>query len=160
MNTNEAYDLKTDTWMERGSMPTNRHHLTSAVIHGKMYVIGRKGYRQKPSINIGTNEASDPKLNKWNTLESMPTSRSGLSAVSVEDQIYVFGGEYPFDEEPKRTFNNTEIYHPTTDTWTSGTPLPIARHGLAAAAINETIYVIGGGPEPGLTYSHLNEISR
>ena len=57
-----------------------------------------------------------------------------LSWMKSEDQLYVFGGEYPFGEEPKRT----------TDTWTSGTPLPTARHGLAAIAINETIYVISG----------------
>ena len=56
------------------------------------------------------------------------------------------------------TFDDTEICHPKTDTWTSGLPLPTARHGLTAGEVNGTIYVIGGGPEPGLSYSHANEI--
>jgi N-acetylneuraminic acid mutarotase len=47
------------------------------------------------------------------------------------------------------TFNNNEKYNPKTNTWTSDIPMPTARHGLAAVAIDDKIYVIGGGPEPG-----------
>ena len=77
-----------------------------------------------------------------------------------EGQIYVFGKENSFSEEPKRTFNNTEIYHTTTGKWASNTQLLTAKDGLAAVAINETIYVIGGGREPGLSHSHIKDIFR
>jgi N-acetylneuraminic acid mutarotase len=161
VNTNEAYDPKSETWIERQPMPTSRHHLTSAVVDGKLYVIGGRQTDKSPDVNIGTNEVYDPRLDKWTSLESMPTKRSGLAAASLGNNVFVFGGELPFkDGEPLRTFDNTEIYHPTTDTWTSGSPLPTARHGLAAAEVNGTIYVIGGGPDPGLSYSHANEIFR
>jgi hypothetical protein len=33
-----------------------------------------------------------------------------------------------------------------------------ARHGLVAAAVDDRSYVVGGGFEPGLTVSGLNEI--
>jgi hypothetical protein len=36
--------------------------------------------------------------------------------------------------------------------------MPTGRHGLIAAAINNKIYVVGGGPEPGLSVSGSNEI--
>jgi hypothetical protein len=36
--------------------------------------------------------------------------------------------------------------------------MPTARHGLTAVAIDNLIYVIGGGPEPGGSGSDLNEI--
>jgi len=32
------------------------------------------------------------------------------------------------------------------------------QNGLIAATINDKIYVVGGGPEPGLTVSGANEI--
>lgn len=159
VNTNEAYDPKSDTWIERQPMPTKRHHLASAVVGGKLYVIGGRQTDKSPDLNIGTNEVYDPKLDKWTSLESMPTKRSGLTAASLSNDVYVFGGEHPFnDGEPLKTFDDTEIYDPNTDTWTSGSPLPTARHGLTAGQLNGTIYVIGGGPEPGLSYSHANEI--
>jgi hypothetical protein len=36
--------------------------------------------------------------------------------------------------------------------------MPTARHGLAAVAIGDKIYLIGGGPEPGLSVINVNEI--
>ena len=159
VSANEAYDTKTGTWTEKRPMPTIRHHLASAVIDGKLFVIGGRQTDKSPDKNIGTNEAYDPALDKWTSLAPMPTKRSGLTAASLSNDVYVFGGEHPFDDgKPLKTFDDTEIYNPKTDTWTSGVPLPTARHGLIAGEVNGTIYVIGGGPEPGLSYSHANEI--
>jgi hypothetical protein len=36
-------------------------------------------------------------------------------------------------------------------------PMPSARHGLGAAPFGEGIYVLGGGPEPGLSFGAANE---
>lgn len=35
--------------------------------------------------------------------------------------------------------------------------MPTARHGLGAAVVEGVIYVIGGGPRPGGSYSAVNE---
>jgi N-acetylneuraminic acid mutarotase len=143
MGTNEAYDPKTDIWTEKQPMPTKRHHIASAVLDGKLYVVGGRQTDNSPDLNMGTNEAYDPRLDKWTSLESMPTKRSGLTAVTHDsNDLYVFGGEHPFnDGKPLRTFDDTEIYHPKTDTWTSGSSLPTARHGLTSGEVNGTIYV-------------------
>jgi N-acetylneuraminic acid mutarotase len=85
----------------------------------------------------------------------MPSKRGGLTAASsdLDGNIYVFGGE-----SPTGTFKNNESYRPVTDKWFSATPMPDARHGLAAVTVDNKIYVIGGGPQPGLTVSGLNQI--
>jgi len=36
--------------------------------------------------------------------------------------------------------------------------MPTPRHGLAAVTINDRIYVVGSGEEPGLSVSGVNEI--
>ena len=36
-------------------------------------------------------------------------------------------------------------------------PMPTPRHGIGAAAVGNAIYVIAGGPEPGLEFSGANE---
>ena len=41
-------------------------------------------------------------------------------------------------------YGNVEIYDPATDSWRTGTPLPVARGGLAAAALDDRIFVFGG----------------
>jgi len=67
--------------------------------------------------------------------------------------MYVFGGE-----QSSGTFRNNEIYEIGSDGWSTGRPMTIGRHGLAAVAVGRRIYVIGGGPRPGGSYSSTNEI--
>ena len=62
--------------------------------------------------------------------------------------VYVFGGE-----APTGTFNTVERYYRWTDAWETAPSMPTARHGLAAAVVGDTIYVIGGGPTAGLSVS-------
>jgi N-acetylneuraminic acid mutarotase len=158
LNSNEAYDASRDTWTSKALMPTARHHAGSAVVDGKIFVIG--GRISGSLENISVNEAYDPEQDKWITnLEDMPSTRSGIagaaSPVNSSSNIYVFGGE-----EPSKTFNNNEKYDAKTNKWTIEPPMPTARHGLAAAVFTEgnKIYVIGGGPQPGLSVSGANEI--
>jgi len=153
----EAYDPTTNTWSTKSSMPTPRHHIASIADDEKIYVIGGRQTGNFPGQNVDANEVYDVKSDTWISLQQMPTKRSGLAATSFNDSIYVFGGEDPFTESSE-TFGNTEIYHPINDTWTSGSSLPTARHGHVALPVSDKIYVIGGGPIPGLSYSHINEV--
>jgi N-acetylneuraminic acid mutarotase len=159
LSTNEAYDPSTDTWTSKASMPTARHHAGSAVVEGKIFVIG--GRITGSSDNLSVNEAYDPEQDTWITnLEAMPSPRSGIAAAAVSltnsSNIYVFGGE-----EPYFTLNDNEKYDARTNEWTFEPQMQLARHGLAAVYAEEDdakIYVIGGGPEPGLSVSGANEI--
>ena len=155
----EAYDPTINTWVKMEPMPTPRHHIASIADDGKIYVIGGRQTGNFPGANVDANEVYDVKSDTWDSLQQMPTKRSGLAAALFNDSIYVFGGENPFNEnEPSKTFDNTEIYDPKNDIWTLGSPLPTARHGHVALTVYDKIYVIGGGPEPGLSYSHINEV--
>src|ERR687891_1057581 len=165
VGSNEAYDPSSDAWTSKALMPTARHHAGSAVVDGKIFVIG--GRISGSLENISVNEAYDPEQDTWITnLEPMPSKRSGIAAAAAAvaattnvssingSIIYVFGGE-----EPSKTFNNNEKYDATTNGWTSEPPMPTARHGLAAVYMeDDKIYVIGGGPQPGLSVSDANEI--
>lgn len=136
-------------------MPNARHHAASAVVNGKLYVIGGRVAGISPTVNVDVNEVYTPEKNTWTSLASMPSKRSGIAAAANFDlmAIYVFGGE-----EPSRTFNNNERYDIRTNKWFVETRMPTARHGLGAASVDNRIYVLGGGPQPGLSVSNANEI--
>ena len=69
------------------------------------------------------------------------------------------GSIYVFGEEASKTFNNNESYDPKTNKWISEPPMPTARNGSAAVYVEDSkIFVIGGGPQPGLSVSDTNEI--
>jgi len=53
-------------------------------------------------VNVNVNEKYDPDSDLWTTdLEPMPSKRSGIAATSVNESIYVLGGE-----QNQGTFNN------------------------------------------------------
>jgi N-acetylneuraminic acid mutarotase len=153
--TNEAYDSASNTWITKPSMPTARHHAASAAFNGKLYVIGGRVVEVSSTVNVNVNEVYDPEKNTWTSLAPMPSKRSGIAAAANFDMIsiYIFGGE-----EPSKTFNNNERYDIKTNKWFIETPMPTARHGLCAASVDNKIYVLGGGPQPGLSVSNANEI--
>ncbi len=153
VTTNEAYDPATDSWEVKTPMPTPRQHLASAAFDGKLYVIG--GRFDSLTSNLNSNEAYDPMQDKWTKLQPMPSKRGGLAAaVSLTDGwIYLFGGE-----ATSGTFSNNERYSPHGNVWESAPDMPNKRHGLAAVDIGSEIFVVGGGPEPGLTVGDFNQI--
>jgi N-acetylneuraminic acid mutarotase len=153
MDTNEAYNSKTKTWILKSSMPTARHHAASAVVDGNVYVIGGRIEGSLTITNVNVNEMYDVKTDIWSTLDPMPSERSGIGAASINNTIYVFGGE-----DVTKIYNNNEKYYIKDNKWESKEPLPTARHGLSAVSVNDKIYVIGGGPEPGLSVTNVNEI--
>jgi N-acetylneuraminic acid mutarotase len=152
---NEAYDPKTNTWTKRSPMQIPRDHLASAVIDGKVYIIGGREPIGKSSLfrNLNINEVYDTKTDTWSFGHPLASYRSSLAAASVNDKIYVFGGE-----NTERTFDNNEEYDPQNDTWKSCEPMPSARHGLGAASIEDKVYVVGGNLRPGGNGDNKNEI--
>jgi len=156
VDVNEAYDPLSNKWISKSSMPTPRHHAASAVIDDQLFVIGGRTVGLYPIVNTNITERYDPIEDKWMTLESMPSERSGISAASINNTatIYVFGGE-----DLTKTYNNNEKYDVKSNEWESQEPLPTPRHGLAAVSTNDDkIYVIGGGPTSGLSVTSVNEI--
>jgi N-acetylneuraminic acid mutarotase len=85
----------------------------------------------------------------------MPSKRGGLAAAvsGTDGWIYVFGGE-----AADGTFKNNERYSTDGNVWESAPEMPNGRHGLAAVDIGSEIYVIGGGPQPGLSVGDFNQV--
>ncbi|MCH8350282.1 MAG: galactose oxidase, partial [Chloroflexi bacterium] len=56
------------------------------------------------------------------------------------------------------TFDENERYDTATGGWAPAPGLPTARHGHAAVALGQRIYVLAGGPTPGGSQSSQNEV--
>lgn len=139
LGTNEEYDPITDTWIYRMSMPTPRSGFGIAVVDDKFYCIG--GWTETNETAI--TEVYDPVTDTWETKTSMPTPRGDITANAVNGKIYVTGGNYIIHGEYFTT-NVTEVYDPTTDSWTLDNPIPNAVSSYASVALDNKIYIIGG----------------
>jgi hypothetical protein len=78
----------------------------------------------------------------------MPTPRADLSANVVNGKIYLIGGQKHLDYEPYYSeVNTTEVYDPSTDSWTAKSPMPNAAFGFASTVVNNKIYIMGGAKQ-------------
>jgi N-acetylneuraminic acid mutarotase len=153
VNTHEAYDPVTDTWMRLQPMPTPRNHLGAAAAGGRLHaVLGRAD----GNYILTTHEVYDPATDSWSTAPEVPTGRSGVAVLEHGGLVYAFGGER-LDEGNRRTFDAAERFDPATDAWERLPPMPTARHGLGAAAVGNAIHVISGGPEPAFSFGAHHE---
>ena len=158
INSTEAYNPATDTWVEKAPMPTSRDGLGVAAFEGKIYCFGGRNVSKDYSISINVNEVYDTETDSWETRMPMPTARSGLQASEVGEKIYLIGGWIESESSSiAEKSAQVEIYDTVTDTWATGSPIPTAVAGYASAVLNGKIYVISGVAS-GSTRTNLTQI--
>ena len=144
-----------NSWEELAPMHIARSDLGLAAINGKLYAIGgntENGYVPNSEGNnylakgwiTNANEEYDPENNSWTTKASMPTPRYAFAIATINDKIYCLGGIINWDSGAITYTAVNEVYDPSTDTWETKTPLPIAMSG-EANVIENKIYVVGKG---------------
>ena len=144
----EMYDTQTDTWTKKRDMPTLRNGFMTAVVDGKIYVIGGSVHDKKLDRDVATGlvEVYDPLTNRWEKRADMPTERGSTNAVVVDGKIYVLGG-YTWLKAPRlpeRFVRSIEEYNPKTDQWHRLPEIPMFKGWFASVAVDNEIYTIGG----------------
>jgi non-specific serine/threonine protein kinase len=133
-----VYDTGTDSWATAPGLPTAREHLGGAAFGGRLYAVGgRTG-----AGNLASLESFDPGTRQWSKHPDMPTPRGGMAAAATcAGWIVAVGGE------ARTTFREVEAFDTASGTWLT---LPTPRHGLGVVTVGRTLYVLAGGPQPGL----------
>jgi hypothetical protein len=132
MNGSYCYDIAKDSWSVKSNAP---HGGPQTAIDGKIYAF----YGDYTGIY-------DPKSDSWSEGASMPIplyvpSVCATTGIMSPKRIYLFGGIHQtFDDGT----NITQVYDPTTNNWTLGKPMSMARSEAAIAVLNDQIYLIGG----------------
>jgi N-acetylneuraminic acid mutarotase len=129
------------TWTQKADMPTPRQGHGSAVVNGKIYVIGgltsETGFLATEGVSAV--EEYDPATDTWTRKADMPAARGYLpgSHPVVDGKIYVIGGGNP-------PVARVDVYDPGTDTWSRGVDMPTPRLIFPRVAWNGKIYTFGG----------------
>jgi non-specific serine/threonine protein kinase len=150
-----VYDPAGDAWTPRARMPTERQHLASCILGGRMLVAG--GWYSEDKQVVGTAQLYDPATDTWSDLPDLPTPRGGLGAAVVGDTCYMIGGEEWHGALPG-TFHWNQSFRLGGRDWRWAADMPTARHGIAVAPVAERVFVIGGGPIRGNSYTDVVEV--
>ena len=149
LDTNEEYDPAADAWTTREPMLTPRGDFAIAVFQDKIYVFGGAIKPHQWDFELtDVNEVYDPATDSWTAKASMPVPKAGFSASVVDGKIYLIGG-WTKSVTPGRgplwvTSNETLVYDPNANLWTTKTPMPTGVVDYASAVVDDKIYVISG----------------
>ncbi len=136
----EVFNPVAGVWDTLAPMQLPRSTAASAVIDGKLYVVGGTDRKLRSRPVYHELEVYDPATDIWTYREPMPTKRWGAGAAALNGKLYVFGGA----QSSKIFYDILEIYDPATDSWSTGPPMEIKLFGPAVVVLNGKIYVAGG----------------
>lgn len=81
---------------------------------------------------------------QWKPLGELPTRRREFSIATVDEKIYLIGGNHFENENGPFGISRVDIYDPRRNTWSRGADMPTPRAGSKAAVADGKIYVFGG----------------
>lgn len=144
-----VYNPATDSWLTGPAIPAHRQRGGSGVVvhNGLIYIVGGNN-RGHMSGFVAWLDVFNPLTGQWTELADAPHARDHFHAVVIEDQIYAAAGRmssHDTGETMSLTVSAVDVYDINTRRWhTLDTPLPTARAGTAAMAVNGQLVIVGG----------------
>ncbi len=128
-----SFTTRVCPWYYKKDMPSARCGFGTAVVNGKIYIIGgTDGLNYLSEV-----QEYDPTQDTWTRKADMPTPRSPQAVTVWDGKIYIMGGK------TNMSFHlNNEVYDPASDSWNTLSPVPKEIYYSSAHAIKGKIYTV------------------
>ena len=126
----EMYDALTNQWRRAPDMANSRKLGAAVNASGKIFVTG--GYFDNDETSVEPScKILDPFVNQWSLLPEPCQPRCCFGIVSVDDMVYIFGGE-----DSEKWVNTFESFDFRSNKWNEEAekPLPMPRNGTRTQA--------------------------
>ena len=140
----EHYDFATNSWAQGAFHPIRMHHIQAVEIDGLVYVVGAMTGNFPDETPIQNVYVYDPLSANWYMGAEIPAARrrGSCGVVVYNNLIYVISGLTMGHNAGHVVY--TDVYDPSTNTWTALADAPRARDHFNAVVVGDQIYCIGG----------------
>ncbi|KAI8516083.1 protein homodimerization [Branchiostoma belcheri] len=137
----EELDPVTERIKQIETLTTGRYEHGMVSLRGHLWVIGgAAGNSHNPQI-LKSCEKCNPKWTKrWVEVPSMHQARKGHAVVVFKDSIYAIGGL----STDNAVLDTCEVFSAAYNTWSKCAPMPWKLRTVHAAALGDSIWVVGG----------------
>jgi N-acetylneuraminic acid mutarotase len=131
----EVYDTATDTWTTGAPEPRPHAGAGSAVLDGRLYLVGGC------DVACGVSDVSvyDPATDTWSQAADYPEPVSWVSCAPIDGRLYCGGGA-----TNAGNIAHTYAYDPASGAWSRLADMPVPLWGSAYAAADGQLVVAGG----------------
>ncbi|KAL7648711.1 UNVERIFIED_CONTAM: hypothetical protein RMT77_000618 [Armadillidium vulgare] len=131
----ECFDTFQNTWHKVTPMDIGRILPGTAVLNGRIYVVGG----EQESQILANGEVYDPQEDAWKSIASMVIPRCEFGLCAFENYIYAFGGWVGED-----IGGSIEKYNVATNEWNLVGKMPEPRFSMGVVVHKGLIYIVGG----------------
>ncbi|HYM52852.1 MAG TPA: kelch repeat-containing protein [Candidatus Dormibacteraeota bacterium] len=128
-----VYEPAGNAWQAGPPLPAARHHAAAVGLDGTVYVTGGGSADGAPQETLW---ALPTGAGGWQVHTPMPEERLGHRMLAIGGRLYVVGGI--------GGTGRVLVYDPATQTWSAAAEMPSPRDHIAAVAVENEIWVIGG----------------
>jgi N-acetylneuraminic acid mutarotase len=132
----EVFDLKKGLWEKGVLLPTPRGYAACAAVGGKIYVAGGLGEKHE---ELGVLEIFDTATGRWSRGPDAPAPVAYCGSCVLAGRFFVFGGG-----RENKYLGEVVSFDPASGKWRAERALDFAREALAAAAVGDKAYLLGG----------------
>lgn len=129
-----AYDVASNKWSRKASLPKPRTNLAAVALGGKIYALGGLD----PNHATDTVYIYEPKTNHWSIGPTLPEKLHALAAVVYQGGIWVVGGQDAAGQAVRRVW----IYQPRAHRWRRGPSMPFRMETAGAAIADGELHVV------------------
>ena len=135
-------DANAGPWRGIGAAPTARQQVATAVVDGRIWVVGGLVGTKKAAATNRV-ESYDPTINAWSTATPLPRPLHHATAVAYRGELVVIGGWEPKGANLTAVASR-EVLALRDGKWVRYAPLRHPRAAAAAAVVDDKIVVTGG----------------
>ena len=138
-------NTKAPKWHPAASLPYRIQEIYCGRLNSKFHVAGGFIIENGPMGVSDHHIAYDPASDSWTELAAIPESRHHLALCGYNNKLYAFGG---FVAESRQATwimqQQTWIYDPSDDTWTTARAAPRPHGETVSANLGGLIHFVGG----------------
>ena len=140
----EIFDPSTGTWSETGSLESPRNaHSATLLNDGRVLVAGGVGYAQV----LSSAEIYDPDAGTWSCTSPLIHARFGSVAFLQPDGNVLIAGRGCTEPGECEVYPDTEVYDPTSNTWTLSPLMNRGRIFPSAVTLRSGKWLLAGGQD-------------
>ncbi len=153
----EIFDPDADTWTPAGDMGVERGRPKAVLLSdGKVLVTGDR--RSDFSSTTGNVEIFDPETGTWTPTDDLSQPSAGHSLTLLPDgRVLAAGGVHPVQIDSS-IYSTTEIFDPSTNSWSPGPELAEPRTNHSATLLPDGRVLLIGGIAPGSQFVPLTSM--
>ena len=139
------YSVASDAYSSGLSpLPTGRGDAAGALIGDRIHLVGGFSLENGFTSALTTHEAYAISSDSWTTLAPLRLGRGDASAVVIENQLWVLGGEAKGEQGRSIPLSDVDVFDTALNDWFRFLPLRRGFFRAAVALANDTLFAFGG----------------